>query len=121
MAAIESDRGGFAPLGVTVQGDSTLVAYVQKWQPLFAQLGTERVRKGSGGVDISPLVGTGVPGFGLDVEDFRYFDYHHSDNDTLDKVYPRELEMGAIVEALLCYLIAEEGLPSGRIHETVEH
>jgi hypothetical protein len=40
----------------------------------------------------------------------QYFDYHHSDNDTIDKVHPRELEMGAIVEALLCYLISEEGL-----------
>lgn len=40
----------------------------------------------------------------------QYFDYHHSDNDTIDKVHPRELEMGAIVEALLCYLISEERL-----------
>src|SRR5512140_3650608 len=116
IAAMESDRGGFAPLGFTVQGDSALVRSVQRWQPLFGQIGTERIRKGSGGVDISPLVATGVPGFGLDVEDFRYFDYHHSDNDTIDKVHPRELEMGAIVEALLCYLIAEEGLPAGTTH-----
>ena len=120
VAALESDRGGFAPLGISVQGDSTLVGYVRQWQPLFAKIGTERIRQGSGGVDISPLVATGVPGFGLDVEDFRYFDYHHSDNDTLDKVSPRELEMGAIVEALLCYLVAEEGLPSGKTHETIE-
>ena len=56
------------------------------------------------------MVATGVPGFGLDVENQRYFDYHHSDNDTIDKVNPRELELGAIVEALLCYLISEEGL-----------
>ena len=40
----------------------------------------------------------------------RYFDYHHSDHDTIDKVHPRELEMGAIVEAILCYLISEQGL-----------
>lgn len=120
IAAIESDRGGFAPLGFTVQGDSALISYVQQWRPLFEQIGTERIRKGSGGVDISPLAATGVPGFGLDVEDYRYFDYHHSDNDTIDKVHPRELEMGAIVEALLCYLIAEEGIPSGTTHTTVE-
>ena len=63
---------------------------------------------------------TGVPGFGISVGDFRYFDYHHSGNDTLDKVHPRELEMGAIVEALLCYLIAEEGLPTAAIQQTSE-
>ncbi len=121
VAAIESDRGGFAPLGFFVQGDSSLADYVQQWQPLFAGIGTGRIQKGSGGVDISPLVATGVPGFGLDVEDFRYFDYHHSANDTLDKVSPRELEMGAIVEALLCYLIAEEGLPTRSSHQSPEH
>lgn len=120
VAAIESDRGGFAPLGFDVQGDPTLLRYVQRWQPLFAQLGMPRIQKGSGGVDISPTVATGVPGFGLSVEDFRYFDYHHSGNDTLDKVHPRELEMGAIVEALLCCLIAEEGLPTVSIHQTSE-
>jgi carboxypeptidase Q len=120
VAAIESDRGGFGPLGFSVQGDSALVAHVRVWQPVFAQLGIGRFQKGSGGVDISPIVGTGVPGFGLEVEDYRYFDYHHSDNDTLDKVYPRELEMGAIYEALLCYIIAQEGLPPGRPHGNVE-
>jgi Zn-dependent M28 family amino/carboxypeptidase len=120
VAAIESDRGGFGPLGFSVQGDSVLVAYVERWQPLFAQLGVGRIQKGAGGVDISPIVATGVPGFGLDVEDYRYFDYHHSDNDTLDKVHPRELEMGAIYEALLCYLLAEEGLPPADIHENVQ-
>ena len=120
VAAVESDRGGFAPLGFFVQADSSVLAYVQRWQPLFAQLGTGRIQKGSGGVDIAPIVATGVPGFGLDVPDYRYFDYHHSDNDTVDKVHPRELELGAIVEALLCYLIAEEGLPAHPSNATLE-
>jgi hypothetical protein len=61
-------------------------------------------------VDVNATVQQGAAGFGLDVENQRYFDYHHSDNDTIDKVNPRELELGAIVEALWCYLISEEGL-----------
>jgi carboxypeptidase Q len=56
------------------------------------------------------MVGKGVPGFGLDVENHRYFDYHHSANDTIDKVNPRELEMGVVVLALLCYILAQEGI-----------
>ena len=40
----------------------------------------------------------------------RYFDYHHSRNDTIDKVHPRELEMGAMAMAVLAWLISEEGL-----------
>jgi carboxypeptidase Q len=110
VAAVESDRGGFAPRGITIHADSLLVSRVQRWAPYFAPLLADRLIPGYGGVDISPLVKAGTPGFGLDVENHRYFDYHHSANDTIDKVHPREVELGAVVEALLCYLISEEGL-----------
>ncbi|MDI6779015.1 MAG: hypothetical protein QME25_02290 [Bacteroidota bacterium] len=39
----------------------------------------------------------------------KYFDYHHSDKDTIDKVHERELELGAAAIAVLIYVIAEEG------------
>ncbi|MDH4070661.1 MAG: M20/M25/M40 family metallo-hydrolase [Ignavibacteria bacterium] len=110
VAALESDRGGFAPRGISVHADSSVLERVRRWQPLFELLNAGRIEPGYGGVDIAPLVRQGVPGFGLVVETHRYFDYHHSDNDTIEKVNPRELQMGAIVEALLCYLISEEGL-----------
>ena len=57
------------------------------------------------------MIAKGVPGFGLNVDNQRYFDYHHSDNDTIDKVNERELELGAIAMAIMSYMIAEEGLP----------
>ena len=110
IAAIESDRGGFAPRGVSVQADSTILAKVQRWRQFFEYLNADRIQSGGSGVDVAASVEHGAAGFGLDVENQRYFDYHHSDNDTIDKVNPRELELGAIVEALLCYLISEEGL-----------
>jgi len=110
IAAMESDRGGFAPRGFDVQADSTVLKKVRTWKPLFETLLAGNIAMGYSGVDIIPLVEKGVPGFGLSGETHRYFDVHHSDSDTIDKVHPRELEMGAIVEALLCYLIAEEGL-----------
>jgi hypothetical protein len=110
IALIESDRGGFAPRGFTIDADSTVLPRTLRWQALLDSLGAGRIMKGYSGVDISPMVAKGVPGFGLDVENQRYFDYHHSDNDTIEKVNPRELELGAIAEALLSYLIAEEGL-----------
>ncbi len=108
IAAIESDGGGFTPRGLGVQGDSTLLNRVLRWQPQFDALGAGTIRSGHGGVDISPIIERGAAGFGLVVDQHRYFDYHHSGNDTIDKVHPRELEMGAIVEALLCYLLAHE-------------
>ncbi|HEX9006419.1 MAG TPA: M20/M25/M40 family metallo-hydrolase [Bacteroidota bacterium] len=110
IAALESDAGGFAPLGFRVQADSIVLRKVARWSPLFALLGAGAFSPGGGGTDIGPLAKTGVPGFGLDVENQRYFDCHHSDNDRLDAVNPRELELGAIAEALLCYILSEEGL-----------
>jgi len=112
VAMIESDAGGFAPRGFSVDADSAVCAYVLRWKPVMETVNAGRLRPGRGGVDISPMTATGVPGFGLDPENHRYFDYHHSDKDTPDKVNPRELEMGAIAEALLALMIAEYGLPA---------
>jgi hypothetical protein len=110
VALIESDRGGFAPRGFSVEGDSALLWRVRRWQPLFEELGAGSFVSGYSGTDVEPTVKQGAAGFGLMVDFQRYFDYHHSANDTIDKVHPRELEAGAILEALLCYLISEEGL-----------
>jgi len=110
IAALESDRGGFAPRGITIAADSVVVRRVQSWRPLFEILSAGQLDPGYGGVDISPLMDRGIPGFGLHPEGHRYFDYHHSANDTIDKVNARELEMGAVVEALFCYIVAQEGL-----------
>jgi Zn-dependent M28 family amino/carboxypeptidase len=111
-AMIESDAGGFAPRGFFVDADSAVRARVLRWKPVLETLNAGRLIAGKSGADISPMVAAGVPGFGLDPENHRYFDYHHSDKDTPDKVNPRELEMGAVAEALLAYMIAQEGLPA---------
>jgi carboxypeptidase Q len=112
VAAIESDRGGFLPTGFGVGGDDAVFAAVSKWAPLFAPVQAERFSKGGGGVDIGPLGGKGVPLFALAINSQRYFDFHHSDNDTIDGVDPRELELGAVNMAAMAYLIADEGLPA---------
>jgi len=109
VAMIESDAGGFAPRGFYVDADSSVRSRVARWGPLLDYAGAGRFIPGRSAVDISPMVAKGVPGFGLDPENQRYFDYHHSDKDTPDKVNPRELELGAVAEALLAWLISEEG------------
>jgi hypothetical protein len=86
LAAIESDRGGFAPYGFTIQADTGTVRRIQRWAPVFAQFHAERLTPGGSGADVSAIVKKGTPGLGLLVDDYRYFDVHHSDNDTLDKV-----------------------------------
>ena len=43
------------------------------------------------GSDIGPLLASGVPGVGLSQDGTRYFDYHHTPDDTLDKIDPAQL------------------------------
>jgi len=110
IAAIETDAGGFAPRGFGVTSDSLTFDKIARWSPLFASIEADRIRKGGGGADIGELGRQGVPTIGLRVEGNRYFDYHHSDHDTIDRVNERELELGAASIAILAYVLAEEGL-----------
>lgn len=43
------------------------------------------------GSDIEPLIDAGVPAVGLSQDGTRYFDYHHTPDDTLDKIDPEQL------------------------------
>ena len=43
------------------------------------------------GSDISPMLADGLPGVGLSQDGIRYFDYHHTPDDTLDKIDPVQL------------------------------
>lgn len=110
VAGIESDAGGFSPRGFGVKADSATVAKIAKWAYLFKPIGADRITHGGGGADLSPLARKGVPTIGLRVDGQKYFDYHHSDHDTIDNVHKRELELGAAAVALLAYVLAEEGL-----------
>ncbi len=110
IAAIETDAGGFAPLGFGVTTDSVTFEKMKKFSAALEAIGADRIQKGGGGADISPLAEAGVPMIGLNPENQRYFDYHHSDKDTIDKVNPRELELGAVAIAIFAYEIAQEGL-----------
>jgi Zn-dependent M28 family amino/carboxypeptidase len=117
IAAIESDAGGFTPRGFGVSTDSAtlsrfpdIVQRIAKWAYLFESIDADRIRAGGGGADISELAKKGVPTLGLRVDGHRYFDYHHSDNDTIDKVNERELELGAALLAILSYVLAQEGI-----------
>ena len=43
------------------------------------------------GSDIGPMLEDGLPGIGLSQDGTRYFDYHHTPDDTLDKIDPLQL------------------------------
>ena len=45
-----------------------------------------------GGSDVGELIGSGVPGIDLQQDGTRYFDWHHTPEDTLDKIDPVQLQ-----------------------------
>lgn len=109
IAAIESDAGGFQPRGFGVTTDSTKFEQIRSYSSLLEMVAAERISKGGGGADIGPLQPLGTALIGLSPESQRYFDYHHSNLDTIDKVHPRELELGALACAILSWAISQDG------------
>jgi hypothetical protein len=110
IAAIESDRGGFLPVGLSVGGSPETFLKLQSLENLLKPSGIVWVRPGGGGADIGPLAGQGTVLMSLVPDSQRYFDVHHSAQDILASVNPRELELGAIIMAIVSYVLAEEGL-----------
>ncbi len=110
LAAIESDQGGFSPRGFAMQGDEKNLALISGWKNLFAPYGITDFMKEEAGADIDPLKDQGTFLLGLYPDPQSYFDYHHTSQDTFDKVSRRELELGAAAMASMIYLIDYNGL-----------
>lgn len=110
IAAIESDRGGFTPRGFTMSANDVARNKIKSWKPLLEVYGLTDFSQEGGGADIGPLAPQGVPLIGYLPDSQRYFDYHHTPQDTFDKVSKRELELGSASMAALVYLIDTYGL-----------
>ena len=110
IAALESDRGGFTPRGFSISANDPARQRIQSWKPLLAPYGLTDFGQEGGGADIGPLGPQGVPLIGFLPDSQRYFNYHHTSEDTIDKVDKRELELGAASMAALVYLIDKYGL-----------
>jgi Zn-dependent M28 family amino/carboxypeptidase len=77
-----------APLGVIVSADPS---------------------RGSGD-DTADLVRAGVPAFAVSQDASRYFDWHHSSEDTLDKVDPAQLNQAVATWAAFVYIAANSDI-----------
>jgi carboxypeptidase Q len=112
VLALESDSGGFAPRGFDVDvkdpvAKQRVLEGVGAIASLLGEIGATRVREGHSGTDVEPLIAYGVPALGLRVDGRTYFDIHHTNADTLDKVNPRELADNVGAVAVLAYLAAD--------------
>lgn len=105
VAAMESDSGGFTPMGFNIDGGPEAVDAIASFAPLFASYQVNEFKAGSGGADISPLKPQGTILIGFKPDSQRYFDIHHTHEDTFEKVNKRELELGAAAMTSLLYLL----------------
>lgn len=113
VLAIESDAGVFRPTGFGFTGAEEAYELVRAVGGLLEGIGAGEVTRGGGGADIGPLMQTGVPGMGLQVDGSRYFWYHHSAADTVDKLDPQEMAFCVAAMAVMAYVVADlpEPLP----------
>jgi Zn-dependent M28 family amino/carboxypeptidase len=126
VAAIEMDGGCERPTGFGVSilkpgetrrgargaepedpAAAAALAALREVSAFLAPIGAAEVKWGGGGADIGPLMRDGVPGLSLDTVGEHYFDWHHTNADTLDKVDPADLRKATAMFALMGYALAE--------------
>ncbi len=116
--AVESDSGSFAPRGFGIETKpevtGKVVSKVSEIASLLAPIRATQVKASHGGADVGQMISKGVPTAGLDVDGRTYFDTHHTEADTLDKVDPANLADNVAAIAVLAYVIAD--MP-GRVDE----
>ena len=107
--AMESDNGVFSPHGFRFSGSDAAFARTREIAKLLKPIGADTVSREqeSPEADIAPLVERGVPGMGLDVDRTRYFWFHHSAGDTLDKLDPAEVARCVATLAVMAYVVAD--------------
>lgn len=72
-------------------------------------------RKASGSADIGRLRAVGVPVVDVGQDGSQYFDWHHTDNDTLDKIDPETLAQNVAVRATIIDFVANSDTVFGPI------
>ena len=125
IAAIESDSGTFQPTGYSVEcadhdRESVAEHQLRDLVRALAPLGSMRVDTGHSGADIGPMRSAGVVLMGHNVEGSKYFDYHHTAADTIDKVDPMDLSKNVAALATVAYILADmpERLGEGKPTES---
>lgn len=119
VAALEADSGAGRPFAFGWNAGPSAEGVLKEIAASLARTGIEGIKAGGdGGADISALKPAGVPLFGLRQDASRYFDLHHTADDTFDKVDPAELRTAVAAAAGFVYAVADLPEPLERIADT---
>jgi hypothetical protein len=97
-------RGAAAPSSAGAEHSMAMLKQVGK---LLDRIHAGDVSQGGGGSDIGPLMLAGVPGLGERSIGTHYFDWHHTETDTLDKVDPEDFRKSVAALAVMSYVLAD--------------
>ncbi len=105
----ESDGGADRILKITASVKPEARQAIDQIAAALKPLGIEYDAKasGSGGSDLSAVHAVGMAGLSLHQDTSRYFEWHHTANDTLDKIDPEQLRQNVAAYAVAMYLAAE--------------
>jgi hypothetical protein len=120
FASIETDLGAGHPMGIFSDGSPEIITMLQPVSETLQTIGAGVLRATEeAGSDIAGLSFRGVPGFAPIQDARKYFDYHHTAADTLDKVDPQELRENSAVIAVLAYALANTQQPLPRVTKSI--
>ncbi len=113
VLAIESDSGVFKPTGYGFLGSGEGMKVIRQIGGLLAPLGAGEIKKGCRGADVMRLIGGGVPVMHLEVDRARYFWFHHTHADTIDKLDRHEFNRCVASLAVMTFVAADwaSGVP----------
>ena len=107
VLAMESDNGVFKVLGLGISAGSGGLAMAQDIASLFSPIGANKVTEGGSDADTDPLNALGVPTISPTVDGTRYFWFHHSSGDTMDKLDPHEMAENVALLAVTAFVAAD--------------
>jgi Zn-dependent M28 family amino/carboxypeptidase len=112
VLAGESDSGADRVYSLRLPAGAAAHPLIQTAAGVLAPLKiyVDRAPNTHGGADIEGLEQAGVPSIGLSQDASRYFDYHHTADDTLNKVRPDELAQNVAAWASFLYLVADSDI-----------
>ena len=106
VLAMESDNGVFKPLALGITAGPGGLEIAKQIATLLKPAGVDSAMNGGGAADIGPLMQLGVPGMVPITDGTKYFWYHHSEADMLDKLDPVEIAQNVAVFAVVANVVA---------------
>ena len=112
--ALESDSGVLMPAMLGFSGSQSARAVMAQIGSLLTPLGLGEIGPGGGGADIGPIAQLGnTPTMAYLGDATRFFVFHHTAADTIERVAPEDVSRAAAAIAAVTWIVADmpERLP----------